>query len=326
VTHQAVGRTGAMNSDLRPGKTEAEIAHELTHTKSGGVAERVIGVVLLVCGILSILTTVGIVFILAEEALKFFQEVSVIDFLTGTTWTALFQNPEFGVLPLVTATLLISILSMVIAIPVGLLCAIFLSEYAPPRVRAVLKPVMELLAGIPTIVYGFFALTFLTPDILKPLIPGTDVYNALAASIAVGIMIVPLVASLSEDALSAVPRAIREGAYGLGATKMEVSLQVVTPSALSGIIASFVLAISRAFGETMIVALAAGLRANMSIDPREGMETMTSYMVQVFTGDVVTGSTVYQSLFAVGFLLFLITLAMNIFSNFLVSKFREAYD
>jgi phosphate transport system permease protein len=315
-----------MNRDLRPVKTEAEIAHELTHTKSGGIGERVIGVALLICGVISILTTVGIVFILAEEALKFFKDVSVVDFLTGTTWTALFQNPQFGVLPLVTATLLISVLSMVVAIPVGLLCAIFLSEYAPPRVRAVLKPVMELLAGIPTIVYGFFALTFLTPDLLKPMIPGTEVYNALAASIAVGIMIVPLVASLSEDALSAVPRAIREGAYGLGATKMEVSLQVVTPAALSGIIASFVLAISRAFGETMIVALAAGLKANMSLDPRQGMETMTSYMVQVFTGDVVSGSTVYQSLFAVGFLLFLITLAMNIFSNFLVSKFREAYD
>jgi phosphate transport system permease protein len=326
MTHQAVGRAGAMNRDSRPVKTDADISYELTHTKSGGIGERVIGVVLLVCGVLSILTTLGIVFILAEEALKFFQDVSIIDFLTGTTWTALFQNPEFGVLPLVTATLLISVLSMVVAIPVGLLCAIFLSEYAPPRVRAFLKPVMELLAGIPTIVYGFFALTFLTPDLLKPLIPGTDVYNALAASIAVGIMIVPLVASLSEDALSAVPRAIREGAYGLGATKMEVSLQVVTPSALSGIIASFVLAISRAFGETMIVALAAGLRANMSVDPRQGMETMTSYMVQVFTGDVVSGSTVYQSLFAVGFLLFLITLALNIFSNFLVSKFREAYD
>jgi len=315
-----------MNRDSRPVKTDADISYELTHIKSGGIGERAIGVVLLVCGVLSILTTLGIVFILAEEALKFFQDVSIIDFLTGTTWTALFQNPEFGVLPLVTATLLISVLSMVVAIPVGLLCAIFLSEYAPPRVRAFLKPVMELLAGIPTIVYGFFALTFLTPDLLKPLIPGTDVYNALAASIAVGIMIVPLVASLSEDALSAVPRAIREGAYGLGATKMEVSLQVVTPSALSGIIASFVLAISRAFGETMIVALAAGLRANMSVDPRQGMETMTSYMVQVFTGDVVSGSTVYQSLFAVGFLLFLITLALNIFSNFLVSKFREAYD
>ncbi len=326
MTHQAVGRAGTLNRNLRPVKTEAEIAHELTNTKSGGIAERVIGLALLICGVLSILTTLGIVFILAEEAFKFFQDVPVIDFLTGTTWTALFQNPEFGVLPLVTATLLISVLSMIVAIPVGLLCAIFLSEYAPPRVRAVLKPVMELLAGIPTIVYGFFALTFLTPDILKPLIPGTDVYNALAASIAVGIMIVPLVASLSEDALTAVPRAIREGAYGLGATKMEVSLQVVTPAALSGIVASFVLAISRAFGETMIVALAAGLRANMSVDPRQGMETMTSYMVQVFTGDVVSGSTVYQSLFAVGFLLFLITLAMNIFSNFLVSKFREAYD
>ena len=326
MAHPAVSKAGTMNRDLRPVKTEVEIAHELTNTKSGSLAERIIGLILMVCGIFSILTTVGIVFILAEEALKFFADVSVIDFLTGTTWTALFQNPQFGVLPLVTATLLISVLAMVVAIPIGLLCAIFLSEYAPPRVRAVLKPVMELLAGIPTIIYGYFALTFITPDLLKPVIPGTEVYNALAAAIAVGIMIVPLVASLSEDALSAVPRALREGAYGLGATKMEVSLRVVTPAALSGIIASFVLAISRAFGETMIVAVAAGLRANMSADPRQGMETMTSYMVQVFTGDVVAGSTVYQSLFAVGFLLFIITLAMNIFSNFLVSRFREAYD
>jgi phosphate transport system permease protein len=326
VAHQAVSKAGTMNLDLRPIKTEAEIAHELTQTTSGGLAERIIGIALMICGIFSILTTVGIVFILAEEAFKFFADISVIDFLTGTTWTALFQDPQFGVLPLVTATLLISVLAMFVAIPVGLLCAIFLSEYAPPRARAILKPVMELLAGIPTIVYGFFALTFITPDLLKPAIPGTEVYNALAAAIAVGIMIVPLVASLSEDALSAVPRALREGAYGLGATKMEVSLKVVTPAALSGIIASFVLAISRAFGETMIVALAAGLKANMSADPRQGMETMTSYMVQVFTGDVVAGSTVYQSLFAVGFLLFVITFTMNIFSNFLVSKFREAYD
>lgn len=326
MAHHAVSKAGTMNLAMRPIKTEDEIAQELVNTTSGSLAERIIGIALMICGILSILTTVGIVFILAEEAVKFFADVSVIDFLTGTTWTALFQDPQFGVLPLVTATLLISVLAMLVAIPVGLLCAIFLSEYAPPRVRAVLKPVMELLAGIPTIVYGFFALTFITPDLLKRVLPGTEVYNALAAAIAVGIMIVPLVASLSEDALSAVPRALREGAYGLGATKMEVSLRVVTPAALSGIIASFVLAISRAFGETMIVALAAGLKANMSADPRQGMETMTSYMVQVFTGDVVAGSTVYQSLFAVGFLLFVITLAMNIFSNVLVSKFREAYD
>lgn len=326
MAHHAVSKAGTMNLAMRPIKTEDEIAQELVNTTSGSLAERIIGIALMICGILSILTTVGIVFILAEEAVKFFADVSVIDFLTGTTWTALFQDPQFGVLPLVTATLLISVLAMLVAIPVGLLCAIFLSEYAPPRVRAVLKPVMELLAGIPTIVYGFFALTFITPDLLKRVLPGTEVYNALAAAIAVGIMIVPLVASLSEDALSAVPRALREGAYGLGATKMEVSLRVVTPAALSGIIASFVLAISRAFGETMIVALAAGLKANMSADPRQGMETMTSYMVQVFTGDVVAGSTVYQSLFAVGFLLFVITLAMNIVSNVLVSKFREAYD
>lgn len=325
MTNQALGRTAGIERSLVPAKTEQEIALALTGTSSHKVSERVIGYFLLACGLLSIATTVGIVLVLATEAVRFFADESLIDFLTGTTWTALFASPQFGVLALVSSTFTIALLAMIVAIPIGLLCAIFLSEYAHPRVRAILKPVMELLAGIPTIVFGYFALTFITPSLLKP-ISDFGVYNKMAAAIAVGIMIIPLVASLSEDALSAVPRALREGAYGLGATKMETTVKVVVPAALSGIIASFVLAISRAFGETMIVVVAAGSKAWWNWDPRESGQTMTSYMVQAFSGDVVAGGTVYRSLFAVGFLLFLITFVLNIVSNFVVNRFREAYE
>ncbi|MCC6703602.1 MAG: phosphate ABC transporter permease subunit PstC [Thermomicrobiales bacterium] len=307
-------------------RSDEEIARALTSTSSARFSERLIGYALAACGLLSVLTTVGIVAVLIEEALQFFGDVSAVDFLFGTTWTALFANGSFGVLPLVSATVLIAALSMVVAIPVGLLVAIYLSEYASPRVRAVVKPVMELLAGVPTIVFGYFALTFITPSILRKVVPGTEVFNVMAAAIAVGIMVVPLVASLSEDALAAVPRALREGGYGMGATKMEVATQVVVPAALSGIVASIVLAISRAFGETMIVAIAAGSKAQIADDPFESAQTMTGFMVQAFSGDVETGSTVYKSLFAVGLLLFLITLVLNLISNRIVARFREAYD
>jgi phosphate transport system permease protein len=326
MTHQALSRAGRLDHEVVPARTDEDIKRALLATTSSRFSERVIGAILAASGLLSVLTTVGIVFILFEEALQFFADVSVVDFLFGTEWTALFQNGSYGVLPLVSATVTISLLSMVVAIPIGLLSAIYLSEYAPPKVRAVLKPVMELLAGIPTIVFGYFALTFITPSVLQRILPNTEVYNILAASIAVGIMVVPLVASLSEDALSAVPRSLREGAFGLGATKMEVSTQVVVPSALSGIIASVVLAISRAFGETMIVALAAGSKAQIVDNVLEPGQTMTGFMVQAFSGDVVAGSTVYKSLFAVGLLLFLITMGLNLLSNKIVSKFREAYD
>jgi phosphate transport system permease protein len=325
MTNQALGRTAGFERSVARVKTEQEIRQALTGTSSDKLSEKLIGYFLLFCGALSIFTTLGIVFILFNEAVQFFADESIVDFITGREWTALFGSPQFGVLALVSGTFTIAILAMVVAIPIGLLCAIFLSEYAPPGVRAVLKPVMELLAGIPTIVFGYFALTFITPSIIQN-ITDAGVYNKAAAAVAVGIMIIPLVASLSEDALNAVPRALREGAYGLGATKMEATLKVVVPSALSGIVASFVLAISRAFGETMIVVVAAGSKAWWNWDPREPGQTMTGYMVQAFSGDVSRGTTVYQSLFAVGLLLFLITFALNIVSNLIVGKFREAYD
>lgn len=313
---------GQSRPDARPGAAPLD----LTGSGRRKGSERAIGIVLFLCGSLSILTTVGIIFVLLEQAVEFFLVVSPIDFLTGTTWTALFKDGEFGVLPLVNTTLLIAFLSMLVAIPLGLMTAIYLSEYATPRARAILKPFLELLAGIPTIVYGYFALTFITPTILRPIIPDTDVYNVLAAAIAVGIMVLPMVASLSEDALSAVPRSMREAGYAMGGTKLEVSWQIVTPAALSGIVASFMLAISRAVGETMIVALAAGSRAQLSWDPRESMQAMTAYIVQVVSGDVVAGSTVYKSLFAVGLLLFCMTLLMNLISQWFVARYREVYQ
>lgn len=326
MTNQALGRAAGIERGVVPIKTEQEIARALTSTSSQKVSEKIIGYFLLACGTLSIFTTIGIVFILFNEAIKFFADESFIDFLTGTEWTALFGSPQFGVLALVSGTFTIAILAMLVAIPIGLLCAIFLSEYAPPGVRAILKPIMELLAGIPTIVFGYFALTFLTPSIIRKLFDGAGVFNKFSAAIAVGIMIIPLVASLSEDALNAVPRALREGAYGLGATKMETTLKVVVPSALSGIVASFVLAISRAFGETMIVVVASGSKAWWNWDPLQQGQTMTGYMVQAFSGDVTRGGVVYESLFAVGLLLFLITFVLNIISNLIVNKFREAYE
>lgn len=289
-------------------------------------SERIIGFLLFLCGSITLLTTVGIILVLIEQAFEFFVDVSIVDFLTGTTWTALFKNGAFGVLPLVNATLMIALLSMLVAIPLGLFAAIYLSEYASPGVRAVLKPFLELLAGIPTIVYGYFALTFLTPNVLKPLLPNTSVYNVLSAAIAVGVMVLPMVASLSEDAMRAVPRSLREAGYAMGATKLEVAWQVVTPAALSGIVASFILAISRAVGETMIVSLAAGSRAQLSWNPLESMQAMTGYIVQVVSGDVIAGGTVYKSLFAVGLLLFIMTFLMNIVSQWVVHRYREVYQ
>lgn len=298
----------------------------LTGSSRQRVQERLIEFVLFLCGSLSIATTIGILLVLVDQALAFFVEVSPREFLTGTKWTALFNDPTFGVLPLVNATLLIALLAMLIAIPLGLMAAIYLSEYASPRTRAVLKPALELLAGIPTIVYGYFALTFITPSILQPILPETQVFNVLAAAIAVGIMVLPMVASLSEDALRAVPGSLREAGFAMGATRLEVAWQIVTPAALSGIAAAVILAVSRAVGETMIVSLAAGSRAQLSWDPRESMQAMTGYIVQVVSGDVVAGSTVYQSLFAVGLVLFVMTLLLNLLSRRFVARYREVYQ
>jgi len=292
----------------------------------GGVGERVIGAVLFAAAAVSVLTTIGIILILAEQAFEFFLQVPITEFLFGTKWTALFKTPSYGVLPLVAGTLWITLIALLVALPLGLLSAVYLSEYASPRVRDVLKPALELLAGVPTIVYGFFAVTFIRPEILKPLFPKIGPFSALAAGIAVGVMIIPLVASLSEDAMRSVPRSLREGGLAMGATRNEVSWQVVVPAAFSGIVASFILASSRAIGETMIVALAAGSKAQLSANPLEPMQTMTGFIVQVFSGDVVAGSTPYLSLFAVGLLLFVMTLLLNIFSQWVVTRFREVYD
>ncbi|CAN5724056.1 phosphate ABC transporter permease subunit PstC [soil metagenome] len=291
------------------------------------IVEKSAGLVLLACAVVSVFTTIGIIVILLTEALRFFSTESVINFLFGSRWTALFQNDQsFGVLSLVSATMMITFLSMLLAMPIGLMSAIYLSEYASPRLRSILKPSLELLAGIPTIIYGYFALTFITPEIIQRLWPQASVYNVVAASIAVGVMIVPLIASLSEDAIRAVPSAMREGAYAMGATRFEVATRVIVPAALSGIVASFILAASRAVGETMIVALAAGSLAQVASDPLQPAQTMTGYIVQVVSGDVARGSNIYYSLYAVGLLLFVMTLVLNIFSHWFVRRFREEYD
>jgi phosphate transport system permease protein len=287
--------------------------------------ERMIGAALFLCSAVSILTTVGIVAVLLYESSTFFRHVPLLEFLTGRQWTPLFSDQSFGVLPLLAGSLLVAAGAAVVALPVGLAAAIYLSEYAQDRVRRVLKPVLEVLAGIPTVVYGFFALTFVTP-IIRSIWPQTDVYNALSASIVVGIMIIPMVSSLSEDALSAVPQPLREGAYALGATKYEVAARTVVPAALSGIIASFILAISRALGETMIVTIAAGGQANLTLNPLRSVQTMTAYIAQTANGELVHGSVEYQTIFAVGLTLFAITLLMNIISIFVLRRFREVYE
>lgn len=289
------------------------------------LVESAIGAVLFLCGLVSVLTTVGIVVVLVSESIGFFRQVPIVEFLTGTRWAPLFRDQAFGILPLLNGTLLIAVGASLVALPVGLLSAIYLSEYATTRVRKIVKPVLEVLAGIPTVVYGYFALAFVTP-ILRLIFPETGVFNAASAAIVVGIMIIPMVSSLSEDALSAVPRALREAAYGLGATKLEVSTRVVVPAALSGIVASFILAISRAIGETMAVTLAAGATPRMTLSFLESIQTMTAYIVQVSLGETPHGTLEYRTIFAVGLVLFLVTLAMNLISQRVTRRFREVYE
>ena len=288
------------------------------------VSEGAIHGILLLCGLVSLATTAGIIIILATETLSFFKDVSVSEFFGGTEWTPLFKPQSFGVIPLVAGTLLVTAGACLIALPVGLATAIFMSEYAPNRVRRVLKPLLEVLAGIPTVVYGFFALTFVTP-LLRSIIPGVDVFNAASASIVMGVMIIPMVSSLSEDAMVAVPRSLREGAYALGATKFETATRVVVPAALSGIVASFILAISRAIGETMIVTLAAGATPNLTGNPFESIQTMTAYIAGTSLGDTPQGSIEYRTIFAVAMTLFLMTFVMTLLAHYVVRRYREVY-
>lgn len=285
------------------------------------VVEKLIPKLLLLCAIISMLTTAGIIYTLLTEAINFFSEVSFGEYFLGTKWSPWMDS--FGVLPLIGGTLLITGIAMIVAVPLGLAAAIFLSEYASDKTRRMIKPILEVLAGIPTIVYGFFALTFVTP-ILQSFID-VQLFNALSAGIVVGVMIIPMIASLSEDAMSSVPNSLREGAFGLGATRFEVATKVVLPAAFSGIVASFVLAISRAIGETMIVAVAAGVTPNLTLDVTESIQTMTSFIVQAATGDTGYGTSVYFSVYAVGMTLFVFTLIMNLIAQYISRRFREEY-
>jgi phosphate transport system permease protein len=287
--------------------------------------EKIMPKLLFTAAIVSVLTTFGIVFTLIVETVEFFRRVPMIEYLFGTIWLPFSgKQPLYGVLPLVLGTLKVTFIAIVVAVPFGLAAAIFLSEYASEKTRRMIKPILEVLAGIPTIVYGFFALTFVTP-ILQSIIPSLKIFNALSPGIVVGIMILPMITSLSEDAMSAVPKSIRDGAFGLGATKFETAFKVVLPAALSGIIASIVLATSRAIGETMIVSLAGGSTPIFDAQFTSSIQTMTAYIVQVTTGDAGYGTTIYYSIYAVGFTLFLFTLCMNVFASYISKRFREEY-
>ncbi len=281
--------------------------------------------ILALSAFISIFTTLAIIAVLGKESFGFFQQVSIWEFLFGTHWEPLLEPKSFGVLPLLAGTLLIVVGSGLIAIPTGLMTAVYLSEYASERTRSIIKPIMEVLAGVPTVVYGYFALTFITP-MIRLILPDTQIFNALSASIVVGIMILPMVASLCDDAIRSVPVSLRQGGYALGATPFEVTKNVTVPAAFSGIIASFVLAVSRAFGETMAVTLAAGATPNLTLNPLESIQTMTAYIVQVSLGDTPAGGIEYQTIFAVGALLFVVTLGMNVAANWIMNRYREVYE
>ena len=299
-----------------------------TDITKGTVSDRgttIARLVFFACALVTVLTTFGIIVVLVTGSIPFFRNVSLVEFLTGTEWSPIIRPRSYGILPLVWGTLLIVVGSAAIALPVGVLTAIYLSEYADKRIRRIVKPTLEILAGVPTIVYGFFAISFITPQIQR-FYPDTGTFNALSGAIVVGIMIIPMVSSLSEDAMSAVPDELRNAGYGLGATKFEVSTAIVVPAAISGILASFVLAISRAVGETMAVTLAAGMQPNITLNVFEEIQTMTAYMVQVGISDVSVGSIGYQSLFAVGLVLFVMTLAMNLLSQYVRLRYREVYE
>jgi len=287
--------------------------------------EQLVRLILFLAAAISVLTTVAIVLSLLMPAIDFFREIGPWQFLTGTTWAPLFEPGSFGVLPLAVGTFVISFWSALVAFPLGVGVAIYLSEYARPRVSAVLKPVLEILAAIPTVVLGYFALTFVTP-FLRDIGVDVEIFNVLSASLVLGVMLIPTVATLSEDAMAAVPRDLRDGGYALGADKLQVSTKIVVPAAISGIIAAFVLAFSRAVGETMIVLIAAGQLARISFDPRVAIETMTAFIGATGNGDVPTGSIEYKTIFAVGLTLFLMTLVMNLISIRLVRKYREIYE
>ena len=309
------------------GLTPAAVAHARLRRRKA-VEGRVMQVLFFSCALVSVLTTLGIFIGLAVQAVPVFQDVNPIDFLFGTTWQPIIKdvdgNNHFGVLPLVSGTFLVAAISALVAIPAGVGVAIFLSEYAPDKIRRMIKPALEVLAGIPTVVYGYFALTFITPQ-LQHIIPDLRIFNALSAGLIMGLMILPMVSSLTEDAMLAVPRSLKEAAYALGATKLEVATRVVVPAALSGIVTAFIVGISRAIGETMLVTIAAGATPNLTINPTESIQTMTAYIAQIGLGEAAHGSIEFNAIFAVGLLLFILTLGLNIVGNLIVERWREKY-
>jgi phosphate transport system permease protein len=317
------------SSVLLTGASGSEPSFRSLEAPSPRYGEKLIRLSLWLSAVISVIVTTGIVLALLLPSLQFFQQVSIVEFLTGTIWAPAFATPAFGVLPIVVGTLMVVTFALIVAIPVGLSSAIYLSEYANPRARQIIKPVLEVLEGIPTVAIGLFAFAVLTPTIrdLTPFLPWTGPFSIGVAGLAVGLLIIPLVASVSDDAMRAVPRSLRDGAYAMGATKFEVATRVILPAAISGVIAAFVLGISRAIGETMIVLLVAGAgNPILSFDPTKGTQTMTAYIGSTATGDISQGTITYDSIFAVGALLFLMTLLMNMISIRLVRKFREVYD
>ncbi len=289
------------------------------------IKEKIIEFILRATSLITILTTIGIIWVLLSESLEFFKEVSIIDFLTDNQWTPLFANKHFGILPLISGTVLTTIIAISVSLPIGLTIAIYLSEYAPKKLKKIIKPLLEILAAVPTVVYGFFALMVVTP-FLQKLIPEMAGFNSLSAGIVMGIMIIPFISSLSEDALSAVPKSLREASYGMGATRLQTSFKVMVPAASSGIIVSVILAFSRAIGETMIVAIAAGQQPRLTLNPLVPVETITAYIVQVSLGDVQHDSLEYRTIFAAGITLFVFTFILNNISFYIRKKFREEYE
>ena len=289
------------------------------------IKEKVIEGFLIFCSLVTVFTTLGIIIVLATETIGFFKQVSFVEFFTGTEWTPLFANKKFGILPLVCGTLLTTLIAISVALPLGLTIAIFLNEYAHQKFTAIVKPVLEILAAVPTVVYGFFALTFVTP-LLQSFIPNLSGFNALSAGLVMGVMIIPYISSLSEDALRAVPKSLREAAYGMGSTKLQTAFRVMVPAASSGIVVSVILAISRAIGETMIVAVAAGQEPKLTFNPLTSIETITTYLVQVSMGDVPRNSLEYSTIFSAGMALFIFTFVLNNISFWIKKKFQQRYE
>ena len=301
------------------------IVEPLQHKRSRLAKEKAIELLLLGAALVAVFTTIAIVSILLIESIRFFEHVGVVDFLTDTVWTPLFANPRYGILPLVSGTLTVAGVALLVAIPMGTIIAIYLSEFAPHRVREVVKPFLEMLEAVPTVVFGYFALTFVTPLLQATILPDLPGFNMLGPGLVIGVFITPYISSVAEDAMRAVPMAMREGAYAVGSTKLQVALRIVTPAATSGIVAAYVLAVSRAIGETMVVAIAAGLNPTLTFNPMEPAATITAYIAQVALGDLPHGSIGYQSIFAAGLTLVLMTLGFNIFGHWMRKRYREAY-